>query len=427
VTAASPGTWRWSGDLPARSDRRLAVRVTHAAERSIRHGHPWVFDESITSVAGDGEPGDLAVVFDSDREFLAIGLFDPTSPMRIKVLHHGKPVRIDEKFWRSRLAAAIERRSLLLDQRTDTTAWRIVHGENDGLPGLVLDRYETTLVAKLYSPAWLRHLDTVLPAAVDELEHATGLAVERVVVRLARRLRHVDLHGLGDGTTVFGSAPDAPIMFLENGLRFEADVVRGQKTGHFLDQRENRGIVRTLTRQGARVLDVFSCSGGFSLNAAVGGATLVHSVDASSHALDAADRNFLANQDRPAVKRCRHERTVGDAFQVMESLARSRSRYDVVVIDPPSFASKRDDVPAALRAYGRLTRLGMQLVEPGGILVQASCSSRVSDTEFYDAVNAAAGRAHVELHEIRRTAHAPDHPIGFPEGAYLKAIFARIG
>ena len=397
---------------------RLAVRVTKDAGRQIRGGHPWVFDESITSVKPEGRAGDLAVIFDDRRNFMAIGLYDPASPIRIKVLHHGKPQTIDGDFWRARVEAAVDRRGRLVGSK-HTTGYRVVHGENDGLPGLVVDRYADTLVTKVYSEAWFAHLDAIVEALVEVLEPAA------VVLRLSRQVAKGDTGGRYDGMQLVGAPGVGRVQFLEHDVRFEADVLGGQKTGFFLDQRENRLKVRSRAA-GRRVLDVFSSSGGFSVNAAAGGASQVHSVDISAEALAAARRNMALNEDRPAVKACRHETTTGDAVTVLYDLIDRQRLYDLIVVDPPSFASRQSQVDGALRAYGRLTELALQLLEPGGTLVQASCSARVTEPEFYSTILEAAARRRVGLENVVRTGHAEDHPIGFAQGAYLKAIFARV-
>ena len=419
-------------DLPRPSPTRLAVRVTPDALRRVRGGHPWLFDGSITTVSRGGvtaagataagaAPGDLAVVFDSDRQFAAIGLWDPASPIRVKVLHRGGPATIDGGWFADRLASAAARRSPLGDTAggpTPTTAYRLVHGENDGLPGLVVDRYDHVLVVKLYSAAWIPHLADVIPALVRLVP------VRSVVLRLARALRDQPLHGLEEGVTLHGSDVDAPVPFAEHGLRFEADVIRGQKTGHFLDQRDNRILVGEAAR-GARVLDLFSCTGGFSVHAAAGGARSVLSVDSSPAALVSAEHNMRLNADRPDVAGCRHEVRVGEAFGVLEALGTQRGRFDIIVVDPPSFARNAPSVPGAIQAYERLAELATPLVERDGLLVQASCSARINEADFVRAVHAGASRAGFELDEVRRTGHAVDHPIGFPEGGYLKALYAR--
>lgn len=375
-----------------------------------------MFDASITWTSHQGSPGDVAVVFDDRRRFVAVGLYDPTSPIRVRVLHHGEPAVVDEAFWSRRLDEALSLRAPLAADGA-TTGYRCVHGENDGFGGLVVDRYDATLVLKLYSPAWAPHL----PALVDRL--GDRLRPERIVLRLSRGLQRQS--GLvRDGMTLAGPVPAGPVPFQENGLAMGADVVQGQKTGHFLDQRDNRRRVGSLAR-GARVLDVFSCTGGFTVHAAAGGARSVHSVDLSAGALRLTAANLARNRDRPPVRRCRHRSTAGDAFVVLEDLVDRRERYDLVIVDPPSFAARRHQVPGALRAYGRLTDLALRLLEPGGTLVQASCSSRVGEDEFFATVAERAAAAGVRLEEVARTGHPVDHPVGFVHGAYLKALFAR--
>jgi 23S rRNA (cytosine1962-C5)-methyltransferase len=404
--------------LPRPAERRVAVRLTPDATRQVRGGHPWVYASSVRSVSHDAAAGDLAVVFDADRRFVAIGLWDPGSPIALRVLHHGKPVPIDDAWWDARLTAALDRRRELFAS-AGTTGFRCIHGENDGFPGLVLDRYQSTLVLKLYSAAWVPQLHHLVPRVVDRLD------AERVVLRLSRNLQRDAMSGLADGAVLHGSPPDAPVPFLENGLRFEAAVVEGHKTGHFLDQRDNRARLRGLS-SGARVLDVFSYTGGFSVHAAAGGATSVVSVDQSEAALTVARHTFALNRGDHAVRSCRHETIAGDAFAVMRGLQRRHERFDVVVVDPPSFTAKASDVPRARRAYAELTRLAADLLVTGGLLVQASCSARIAADDFFATVVGAARATGRELDEVARTGHPVDHPIGFPEGAYLKALFARL-
>ncbi|MCB1000006.1 MAG: class I SAM-dependent methyltransferase [Acidimicrobiales bacterium] len=407
--------------LPAPAARRLAVRATPDAIRRLKAGHPWLFEGSIRSVSHEGSPGDLAVVFDDDRQFVAIGLWDPDSPIRLKVLHQGKPAPIDEAWMRARIEAAVARRHPIAMPPPDTpptTAYRVVHGENDGLPGLVVDRYAHVAVVKLYSAAWVAHLPVVVPILREVV------SVSSIVLRLARSIPPHHLHGLEEGQSLVGPEISAPVSFLEHGLRFEADVVAGQKTGHFLDQRDNRIEVGRRAR-GARVLDVFSCTGGFGVHAAAGGARSVLSVDANPQAIAMAERHMSLNMDRPDVAACRHETVTGDAFGALERLAAARRRFDIVVVDPPSFAPNAASVPRALSAYERLAQLSAPLVEIGGLLVSASCSSRVTLPDFVRAVHAGAAKAGFELDEERRTEHPIDHPIGFAEGAYLKAVWSR--
>ena len=402
--------------LPVAGDKRMAVRVTPDARRQIAAGHPWIFNESISSISHRGGVGDLAVIFDNDRNFVAIGLWDPGSPIRIRILHHGKPATIDGEFWRQRIVAAVERRAAIGD---DTDGYRVLNGENDGFPGLVLDRYADTLVLKLYSPVWIPHLRSLVPVIGQQFDPAA------LVLRLARTMSDQRLHGLSEGMALIGETPTAPVMFQENGLTFEADVVNGQKTGHFLDQRDNRALVGSMAA-GMRVLDIFAASGGFGVYAAAGGATRVTSVDQSEPALAAAERNFAHNASLPNVRHCERDSIVGDAYEVMDRLVQRRKHYDIVVVDPPSFAQRKSNVDRALHAYGQLTQRAVQLTRPDGLLVQASCSSRITEEQFFATVRGSAQRAGYDLVEIRRTAHAVDHPVSFAQGSYLKALFARV-
>jgi 23S rRNA (cytosine1962-C5)-methyltransferase len=403
--------------IPPPSERRVALRVTPDAQRQLRGGHPWIFDRAIVRQSGEGQPGDLAVIFDDRRRFIAIGLYDPTSPIRVRVLHHGAPAPIDRAWLRDRLQEAAAWRASLPE--SGTTGYRLVHGENDGLPGLVIDRYDDTLVIKLYSAAWVRRLP-MLREVLDEVCPAA-----RLVLRLSRELsRQTELlYGLTDGMILAGSRPEGAVLFSENGLCFEADVLQGQKTGFFLDQRDNRARVEKLAA-GMRTLNVFAYSGGFSLYAARGGAPEVLSLDASEPALASAERNFALNRHVPAVAAAHHSILAADAFLALADLRQSGRRFDLVIVDPPAFAKQESEVKGAIESYRRLTGLALGVLAPGGTLVTASCSSRVSTRVFFGTVTRAAAEAGRPLHEIDRTGHPIDHPVRFPEGEYLKCLYA---
>jgi len=409
-------------DVPGPSDRNMAIRVTPAAERALRERHPWLYANSIREQSHEGAPGDLAVVFDRKGRFLAVGLYDPDSTIRVRVLQHGEPARIGQAWFSTHLSEAAARRAPLQDRPRAalTTGYRLVHGENDGFPGLVADRYEQTLVVKLYTAAWIPHIQDVLAALIDTVE------AERLVLRLGRVVqdRPQVLHGLKDGVVLSGQPLDGPVLFWENGLRFEADPMRGQKTGFFLDQRENRARVEPLTA-GKDVLNVFAYTGAFSVYAARGGARRVVDVDMSAPALAVAARNLAHNRHLPAVATTRHETVVGDAFDTLAHMGEAGRRFDVVIIDPPAFARRRAQVDGALSAYGRLTELGLEVLSPDGVLVQASCSSPVDAEAFFETVHGAARRAGRPLRELERTGHPLDHPVSFEQGAYLKCLFAR--
>jgi 23S rRNA (cytosine1962-C5)-methyltransferase len=398
---------------------RLRLRITAAAESAVRSGHPWVFSDSILESNRAGQTGELAVIYDRKDRFLAVGLFDPDSPIRVRILHAGKPQTIDRAWWQARLEQALARRRDLFDAQT--TGYRLIHGESDGWPGLVLDRYDTTLVLKLYTAAWLPRLDDTLALLK---ENVPG---ERVVLRLSRNIQSVAEKQFQqcDGKVIFSQRAEpefgAPIIFQESGLRFEADVLRGQKTGFFLDQRENRREVETLAR-GRRVLNAFSFSGGFSVYAARGGAAAVTDLDISAHALAAAQRNFALNKIFPGVAACHHDTAQGDAF---EWLAASAAKFDLVVLDPPSFAKRATEREGALRAYERLATLGIARLAPDGILVAGSCSAHVPAEDFFEVVRRAAAKSGKKFTELKTLRHPLDHPATFKEAEYLKVIYLK--
>jgi len=382
----------------------------------VRAGHPWLFANSINRQNRAGQPGELAVIYDRQDRFLAVGLFDPDSPIRVRILHAGKPLTIDRDWWLARLTQAIKRRDKLFDERT--TGYRLMNGESDGWPGLVLDRYDHTLVLKLYTAAWLPRLEEIIDLVNEQLPN------ERIALRLSRNILSPALtrFKLSDGQILGGTPPAGPVIFLENGLRFEADVLRGQKTGFFLDQRENRRQVESLAR-GRRVLNAFGFSGGFSLYAARGGASAVTDLDLSAHALASARRNFLLNQSERGVADCRHETVQADAFKW---LGENPSLFDLVVLDPPSFAKRDSDRPTALNAYSKLATLGIKHLSGGGILLAASCSAHVPAVEFFGAVRQSAMKSGRRFVELQTTHQPPDHPARFKEAEYLKAIYLKL-
>ena len=445
--------------MPDREIPRLRLRVTAAAETVLRAGHPWVFAGSIRKQNRPGQAGELAVIYDRANRFLAVGLFDPDSPIRVRILHAGEPEPIGLEWWSARLGQAVDRRRGLFDEQT--TGCRLINGESDGWPGLVLDRYDATLVLKLYTVAWLPRLNEICRLIREQLKP------ERIVLRTSRDIqRRLDSHAIpsrpgpkrkgevdllreagpgglrhpGEPTAVSpalgvgqgeghrnghileGRALSGSVIFLETGLRFEADVLRGQKTGFFLDQRENRRNVERLGG-GRRVLNVFSFSGGFSLYAARGGADSVCNLDISVHALASARRNLALNESDPAIARCRHEFVQADAFDWLGSPP--ERRFDLIILDPPTFAKREAERAAAIRAYEKLTGLGIKHLGRGGILVAASCSAHVTAAEFFEAVRHGALQTKRPFAVMQTTGHAPDHFTTFKEAEYLKAIYLK--
>lgn len=394
---------------------RLRLRVTNAAESHIRAGHPWVYESSVREQNRDGQAGELAVIYDRRDRFLAIGLYDPASPLRVRVLHAGSPVTIDVAWWAARLDSVLSRRAALFGpvaEDHDTNGFRLINGESDGFPGLVLDRYAQTLVLKIYTAAWFPFLPLLLDLLADRFY---GFAV---VLRLSRNIQEQAAKvALMDGAVILGELPEGPVIFSESGLTFEADVRKGQKTGFFLDQRENRRRVESFSA-GRRVLNAFSFNGGFSLYAARGGATEVVSVDISQHALEGAHRNFQLN---PSL-RTPHEAVQADVFDWLKTTAR---QFDLIILDPPSLARRETERDGAIRAYAKLAADGISKLAPGGILVSASCSAHVSADEFFNTVRTAARRTGRKFRELRTSRHAPDHHATFTEAEYLKAIYLQ--
>lgn len=408
----------------------LRLRVSATAETIVRGRHPWLFADSIRGQNREGQAGELAVIYDRKDEFLAIGLYDPESPIRVRILHAGRPRKLDEAWWSANLEQALAGREGMFD--AETNGYRLIHGESDHWPGLVVDRYDAALVLKLYTAAWLPRWREVAAML------CRARRPERLVLRLSRNIqeRAGREHGVRDGMVMdwsaeasalrestWGGSGEGMVIFRESGLRFEAQVVSGQKTGFFLDQRENRRRVAALSA-GREVLNAFSFSGGFSLYAARGGAKAVTDLDLSAHALASARRNFALNQSIATVAQCRHETEQGDAFAWLEQAG--RSRFDLVVIDPPSLAKREAERAGAIQAYQRLAASGVRLLRRDGILVAASCSAHVSAEEFFDRVRRTARESGRRFVEMETTGHPADHAATFREAQYLKCIYLRL-
>jgi 23S rRNA (cytosine1962-C5)-methyltransferase len=417
LSCLAPGARLWQTAFVADASHKsapktsLRLRVTATAETIVRGGHPWVFAQSVREQNRDGETGEMAVIFDRKDQFLAIGLFDADSPIRVRILHAGKPRALDAAFWEERVQDAFTRRDGLFDSQT--TGYRCINGESDGWPGLVLDRYGDTHVLKLYTAAWLPRLGELAPLL------ARG---HRLVLRLSRNMQETAANRfhVHDGQVLRGEPLAGPVEFLENELRFEADVVRGQKTGFFLDQWENRREVRALAH-GRDVLNLFSYTGGFSLYAADGGAAFVCSIDISEHALAGARRNVALNADRPAVARCRQETFQANAFDWLGQ--KTSRRFDLIVLDPPSLAKKESERAEAIAAYAKLIEGALARLNKNGILVASSCSAHVTASEFFNLTLETAQKSGRRFAESKRTGHAADHPATFAEAEYLKCIY----
>ncbi len=400
--------------VPDIDTKRLAVKLKPSAEKMVKRDHPWIFEDSIIKQNTEGKSGDLAIVYDSKKNvFLACGLYDPHSPIRIKLIQFRKTLPINEDWFVSRINQAYQAREPLL--QTDTNSYRLIFGENDHLPGFIADIYDTVLVIKLYSHIWFPYLNWIVPQLIEVSKCKT------VVIRLSRLLQSQgELYDLNDGKVIYGILANDVVVFREHGVLFSANVIKGHKTGYFLDHRHNRKRVGALSK-GKTVLDVFSYAGGFSVHALKGGATEVISLDISAQALEIAKENASLN-DHNGI----HNIIVGDAFDALQNLINQNKVFDIVVIDPPSFAKREREINRAKTSYSRLAKLGTQLVASNGVLILASCSSRISAEEFFSISEACISRSGRHFEILEKTYHDIDHPINFAEGAYLKCGYYRL-
>jgi 23S rRNA (cytosine1962-C5)-methyltransferase len=393
--------------------KNLAVKLNSKGEQSVVKGHPWIFSNSIVKVNDDAKTGDLAIVFSKNKnKVIGIGLYDAKSPIRIKMIHNAQTKAvINSEFFQQKIETAYQEREELL--KTQTNSYRLVFGENDGFPGLIADVYDTVLVVKLYSEIWLPYLEWIL----ESLQKVSN--AKTIVLRLSRQLENSSHHNFTDGEVIYGTLENEVVKFIEHGVHFSANVIKGHKTGYFLDHRDNRTRVGEWSK-GKTMLDVFSYAGGFSVHALANGATEVTSLDISKQALDVARENGKLN-DYSGV----HRTIAGDAFVEMENLIKQKKTFDVVVIDPPSFAKQQSEIELAKKKYKQLAELGEKLTAKQGLLVLASCSSRVTAQSFFD-LNQNALNAQGRLFEtLLKTKHDVDHPVTFPEGAYLKCGYYR--
>lgn len=392
--------------------QKIAIKVKPSIEKIIRKGHPWLFDKGITKQNREGNAGDLVIIFDNKKNrFLGIGLYDPFSPIRVKMLQVNDSTTINADWFEQKIKTAYEKRQGLL--KTKTNSYRLIYGENDGLPSLIVDVYAGVLVVKLYSLIWLPYLEMLQPILLKITNCKT------LVLRLSRNVEQEKdhLNGLYNGQVLYGTLENETVIFTEHGLKFQANVIKGHKTGYFLDHRHNRKRVGELAK-GNRVLDVFSYAGGFSVHALAGGAKEVTSLDISKQALELSKENAALNPHKG-----KHKTMAIDAFEGLEKLNKERQQFELVIIDPPSFAKKETEIERAVKSYARLAKLGVKLVAKNGILVLASCSSRVTADEFFDTVTDVLNKTKRPFEIIKRTFHDTDHPIGFAEGAYLKTIY----
>jgi len=381
-------------------------------EKSLKRRHPWVFSGAIAKVQGSPGPGETVGVWSATGEFLALAAYSPASQIVARVWDW-KEGAIDGAFFMNRIARAVAQRQPLLDENS-TNALRLVHGESDGLPGVVADRYGDTIVVQLSSAGAERWRDAIADALLE------AGAAKRVWERSDADVR--ELEGLPPVTAALrGPREPTRIAVTENGIRFAVDLEHGHKTGFYLDQRDNRRRLREFAR-GRDVLDGFCYSGGFALNAVAGGAKSVTAVDSSADAIALARGNADAN------KLAQPEWMEGDVFLLLRKFRDQARQFDLIVLDPPKFAPTAAHAEKASRAYKDINLLAFKLLRPGGLLATFSCSGGVSADLFQKIVAGAALDAGVDARITERLGPGADHPVAlnFPEGDYLKGLICRV-
>lgn len=380
------------------------IQLKRGKEESLRRFHPWVFSGAIHRIENGIEEGDIVRVVNEKNDFIAVGHFQQGSiAVRVLSFHD---VSIDDAFWHSRLSLAFEmRRSIGLADVEMQNAYRLIHGEGDNLPGLIVDVYNKTAVMQAHSIGM--HLQR--HAIAKQLMTVMGGRIENVYYKSETTLPFME----PENGFLYGGSDDN--IAIENGLRFYVDWLRGQKTGFFVDQRENRALLEQYARN-KRVLNMFCYTGGFSFYAMRGGAKLVHSVDSSAKAIELTNRNVELNF--PGDKR--HEAFCEDAFKFLDNMG----EYDLVVLDPPAFAKHRAALHNALKGYTRLNQKAMEKMPKGSLLFTFSCSQVVTKEHFRNAVFTAAALAKRKVRILHQLHQPADHPVNIyhPEGEYLKGL-----
>lgn len=384
------------------------VYLKPGKDESLRRFHPWIFSGAIHHIEGEPEEGEVVSVYTSQRQFIAVGHFQVGS-IAVRVLSFRDEV-IDHAFWVRKLRSAYElRHAIGIAGRTDNNTFRLVHGEGDNLPGLVIDLYAGTAVMQAHSVGM--HVSRMEIA--DALLEVAGDVVQNIYYKSETTLPYKAELDAENGFIRGGSTDN---VAMEYGLKFHVDWLKGQKTGFFVDQRENRALLERYAR-GRNVLNMFCYTGGFSFYAMRGGARLVHSVDSSAKAIDLTNENVKLNFPGDP----RHQAFAEDAFKFLDRMG---DQYDLIILDPPAFAKHKDALRNALQGYRKLNAKAFEKIRPGGILFTFSCSQVVTKEHFRTTVFTAAamsGRSVRILHQLTQPA---DHPVNIyhPEGEYLKGL-----
>lgn len=378
-------------------------------EESLKRFHPWVFSGAIARVEGEPEEGEVVDVYTSKKEFIACGHFQIGS-IAVRVLSF-RQEPIDHAFWVRRLQVAKDLRCALgVLGNPQNNTYRLVHGEGDNLPGLIIDVYDHTAVMQAHSAGM--HLDRM--AVAEALEEVMGDVIQHIYYKSETTLPFkADLLATENGFLKGGSPEN---VAMENGLKFHVDWLKGQKTGFFVDQRENRALLERYAK-GRNVLNMFCYTGGFSFYAMRGGANLVHSVDSSAKAIDLTNENVSLNFPGDT----RHQAFAEDAFKFLDRMG---DQYDLIILDPPAFAKHRDALRNALRGYTKLNAKAFEKIRPGGILFTFSCSQVMNKQDFRNAVFTAAAQSGRSVRILHQLTQPGDHPVNIyhPEGEYLKGL-----
>ena len=384
------------------------IYLKKGKEESLKRFHPWIFSGAIQQTEGNIEEGEVVRVITAGGDFIAVGHYQIGS-IAVRVLSFSD-VEIDNEFWKSRLKSAFNmRRSIGIVDNTQNNTYRLVHGEGDNIPGLVIDVYGDTAVMQAHSVGIHQERMAIARCLVD----VAGDRIKNVYYKSETTLPYKAELGQEDGFIIGGSDDN---VAMENGLKFHVDWLKGQKTGFFVDQRENRSLLEHFAR-GKKVLNMFCYTGGFSFYAMRGGAELVHSVDSSAKAIELTTRNVDMNF--PGDKR--HEAFCEDAFKYLDRMG---DRYDLIILDPPAFAKHRGALHNALKGYTRLNLKAFEKIQKGGILFTFSCSQVVTKDNFRNAVFTAAALAGRKVRILHQLHQPADHPINIfhPEGEYLKGL-----
>ena len=399
------------------------IKITPKGERAARHGHPWVFSDEITDVSGEYTNGDLVDVYSSKDKYLGTGFINDNSKIRVRIISTNANDKFDEAFWQRRVQYALDYRRQVMGE--DFNCCRLIFGEADNFPGLTVDRFEDALVAQVLSLGIELRKDVIFTKIIEIMRsygEEINCLYERNDVKIRKLEGMEEYKGFYKNPLLDEAKEHTTLVITENGIKYNVDVENGQKTGFFLDQKYNRRAVAHLAK-GRKVLDCFTHTGAFALNAARGGAQSVTAVDISQEAVDMTTKNIEMNglTNVTAIK--------ADVFNLLTKLIEEKNKdYDFIILDPPAFTKSHATVTNAYRGYKDINLRAMKLLPRGGYLATCSCSHFMKEDLFLKMLNEAASDAKVTLRQIEARQQSPDHPIvfGIPETYYLKFYLFQI-